>query len=45
MDSVMANLPKISLLESPTVEDTDTQRLDVVMVIDGLEWVSMYSSC
>ena len=28
----MANLPKISLLESPTVEDSDTERLDVVMV-------------
>lgn len=33
MDSVMANLPKINLLESPTVEDSDTERLDVVMVI------------
>ena len=32
MDSVMANLPKISLLESPTVEESDTERLDVVMV-------------
>ena len=32
MDSVMANLPKISLLESPTVEESDTKRLDVVMV-------------
>lgn len=32
MDSVMANLPKINLLESPTVEDSDTERLDVVMV-------------
>lgn len=32
MDSVMANLPKISLLESPTVEDSDSERLDVVMV-------------
>lgn len=28
----MANLPKISLLESPTVEDSDSERLDVVMV-------------
>ena len=28
----MANLPKISLLESPTVENSDSERLDVVMV-------------
>ena len=32
MDTVMANLPKISLLESPTVENSDSERLDVVMV-------------
>ena len=32
MDSVMANLPKINLLEAPTIEDSDTERLDVVMV-------------
>ena len=28
----MTNIPKINLLESPTVEDSDTERLDVVMV-------------
>ena len=28
----MANIPKVNLLESPTVEDSDTERLDVVMV-------------
>lgn len=28
----MANVPKVNLLESPTVEDSDTERLDVVMV-------------
>ena len=33
MESVMANLPKLNLLESPTVEDSDIERLDVVMVI------------
>lgn len=32
MESVMANLPKVNLLESPTVEDSDTERLDIVMV-------------
>lgn len=32
MDSIMANIPKVNLLESPTVEDSDTERLDVVMV-------------
>jgi len=33
MESILAQLPAISLLESPSVGESDAKRLDVVMVI------------
>ena len=32
IDSVLAQLPTMSLLESPSVGESDAKRLDVVMV-------------